>query len=471
MNRNLLILSQDAQSRATAARILRARQIDAQPCAAAALTGDLLADCCGVIVADAWDGLQGLLPLLIKQPVLWLNRAAVRLCECCGGTAAEQRQVGLHPLALQQKTLFAELESGEYMLHDVTALQLSAVLQPIETSDGQCLGFCTLDGNQYGVQYPMERNDPVAGQLLWNFAVRICGAKESLTEESMLAEICENLDAARGEVLLTVTGGVDSSVCAVLAHRVLGPRLHCVLVNNGMLRKDERESIADLFDKHLKVPLEILECENRFLHALKDLHHAQRKESAARACLSEVLNGYLEAHPQIESLILATNVNDLLNGDRYCTPSEGLQVVEPLRRLFKDEIRGVADSLELPPAIVSRQPFPATGLCNRIYGEVTVERLRLLRAADDCFCRRIREGGYDRKLYQYYATLTVNPDSPDSYAVCLRAVQAVEGGAVAARLPFDVLESAADEILTQYPMVKRVLYDLSPSAHYAKENR
>ena len=80
-------------------------------------------------------------------------------------------------------------------------------------------------------------------------------------------------------------------------------------------------------------------------------------------------------------------------------------------------------------------------------------------------------GGYDRKLYQYYATLTVNPDSPDSYAVCLRAVQAVEGGAVAARLPFDVLESAADEILTQYPMVKRVLYDLSPSAHYAKENR
>ena len=465
MNHSLLVLSQDAPSRFLAAHMLRARQIDALPCAADEVTPELL-NCRGVIIADecGW-------PLDTGLPVLCLNGAAVQLCEALGGVALPREDRGLCDLSLRSGPLFTELSGEGCMLRRAQPLELPHPLEGIEYAGEACLGFRVKGREVYGVQYPIDRNDPAAGQLLWNFAVLICGAAEDFTEERMVTEICDTLaDQARGEVLCTVSGGVDSSLCAVLAHRVLGNRVHCVLVDNGLLRKGERERIASLYSTQLKLPLEEIDCEERFIHALRGFQNAERKESAARRCMAEVLENYLDAHPQIETMVLGTNLNDLqydaeaLNGLK-----RRLRVVEPLRRLFKDEVRLAADEQELPPEIVSRQPFPASGLCCRVLGEVTVERLRLLRAADFCFRRQVEEGGHARKLYQYYATLCENPDQPETYAVCLRAVQATEMGGMAARLPFDVLESTSREILNDCPGVRRVVYDLSPSAHYTEE--
>ena len=141
---------------------------------------------------------------------------------------------------------------------------------------------------------------------------------------------------------------------------------------------------------------------------------------------------------------------------------------EPISALFKDEVRRLATALDLPPFITNRQPFPSSGLALRVMSSLTEEKLRYLRKADAIFTEEIRSGGYDRRLWQYYATLVESPDRPDGYAVCLRATQAAQGGALAARMAFDVLERTAQRIREEIPQVSRIVYDLTPSAHYGE---
>ena len=145
-----------------------------------------------------------------------------------------------------------------------------------------------------------------------------------------------------------------------------------------------------------------------------------------------------------------------------------VQNCEPIRDLFKEEVRRLAKALDLPAAFTNRQPFPASGLALRVFGSLTEERLQLLREADAIFAEEIREGGYGRRLWQFYATLSDSPEKNDSYAVCLRATQSAGGGANAARIPYDVLERTAERIRTELSGVTRIVYDLTPSAHYGE---
>lgn len=172
--------------------------------------------------------------------------------------------------------------------------------------------------------------------------------------------------------------------------------------------------------------------------------------------------------------MLGANLNDALFGFSTSAEMESVKsaynlcVCEPVRDLFKEEVRRLATALSLPDSIALRQPFPASGLALRIFGQVTPERLAVLRAADACFSEEIREGGYAKRLWQYYTNLVDSPDQPGTYAVSLRALQVSQGGAMAARLAFDVLERASERIRSEVKGVARVVYDLTPSHHYGE---
>ena len=270
-----------------------------------------------------------------------------------------------------------------------------------------------------------------------------------------------------GQVLCAISGGVDSAVCAKLTSMALGERLSCLFVDTGLFRQGEAEHVVHAFQENMGIPVACINARDRFLAALAGQTNARDKENTASRLMRVVLNEYLQQHPELCGLVMGTNYSDIMSND---APSALMDVaiatLEPIRFLFKDEVRRLAAALGLPASIAGRQSFPSSGLALRIYGTVTEKRLNLLRSADACLLEEIREAGLDKRLGQYFATLVESPDAPGQHTVCLRAIQPSQNQGVAARLPFDLLERATARILSEVPGVSRVVYDLTPSKRY-----
>ena len=427
-----------------------------------------------IIAAEAGDALDGLDFSLFSQniPVLALGGAAAALCAHFGGSSAPATtDRGFVTLSFEHPALFEDISSGERMMGGLDALALSDVLIPTATAAGQVIGFMHSTLPLYAMQYPIERNDPDGAQMLANFAA-ICGLDADWNDDAIIDRAVETIRQAapEGRVLCAVSGGVDSAVCAKLTSMAVGDRLLCVFVDTGMFRQNEPETVISTFMDSLDLVVAHVDAHDSFLRALSGVSDPRGKERIAGQLMNQMLLKQLAYDPGIQTVIMGTNFNDVFfgGGSSGSTVPENITICEPVRSLFKDEVRRLATALRLPASITERQPFPASGLALRVFGSLTEERLQLLRAADAIFTEEIREEGYDRRLWQYYATLIDSPDAPGSYAVCLRATQSVSGGANAARMPFDLLERTADRIRTELSGVTRIVYDLTPSAHYGE---
>ncbi len=426
-----------------------------------------------LIAGNGVDALEGLDCELfnLNIPVLVLGGAASILCTHFGGacsTASTDR--GFVTLGFQNEPLFEEVSSGERMMGGLDALMLSDALSPIATATEQVIGFKHNALPLYAIQYPVERNDPDAAQMLANFA-GICGMKAEWNEEAVIGHAVQSIREAapEGRVLCAVSGGVDSAVCARLASMAVGDRLLCVFVDTGMFRRHEPEDVIRRFSEHLDLVVAHVDAQDSFLRALSGVTSPLDKERIAGQLMNQMLIKQLAFDPEIKTVITGTNFNDLFFGGVSANSiPDHVQVCEPVRDLFKEEVRRLATALNLPAAFTNRQPFPASGLALRVFGSLTQERLQLLREADDIFAEEIRAEGLDRRLWQFYATLSDSPDAPGSHVVCLRATQSAGGGANAARIPFDVLERAAGRIRKELSGVARIVYDLTPSAHYGE---
>ncbi len=478
MQEPVIVLCKDSATAWLIARLLRWRQVYSLSLPySTPLEGVMEYNPKGIILSaplgepGAMDGLDTRV-FDAQVPVLALGGVAAALCVLGGGqTAPVIHSTTPFTLTLAEHPLFQEMDPGGCMLRSLAPLNPAENMQAIAAAGEDVIGFALPDKPVFGLEYPIERNDPDAGQILTNFAYALCKCRADWNEDSMIDQAMDTIRngvPANGQVLCAVSGGVDSAVCAKLAMMTLGDRLHCLFVDTGLFRLDEPQYVMNEYRETLGIEVNYINARERFMQGLSGLTDADEKETAASALMRQILTEYLKEHPQLCAMVMGTNYNDTLytSERRHIELDASITILEPIHTMFKDEVRRLAQALGLPQSISSRQSFPSSGLALRIFGTITEERLNLLRAADACLLEEIQEAGLDKKLWQYYATLTPSPDAPSLCTICLRAIQASQSRGLAARLPFDLLERTTVRILSEIPGVSRVVYDLTPSKHY-----
>lgn len=461
------------------ARRLRAESIYCRimPCTATA--DELLqADPQGVILATGSSGqpsefAQMMDYLQTGLPLLCLGDAALTLCQTLGGELSPEAENGICTMAFHHDDpLFADVEDGEHYLPALRAMHFAEEQgDACATADGAAVGMRVRQRDVWALSFPLERNDPATVQILLNFSRNICGCTQWWRERTFVENAKNAILAETGDgsALCALSGGVDSGVTALLGHLALGQKLHCIFVDTGLLRENEADEVMEAYQHQVGLNVRRVDARAEFLLALKGVTDPGEKERIVSSLLRDILRREAAAIPRVSLILRGTNYADEpVSGDVSALPS-GIRILEPVKELFKDEIRHVGESLGMAPAMTNRQPFPGSGLASRIMAGVTAERLANLRMADAIFRREIEAAGLHRKLWQYFAALAISPLPGGGLMVVLRAVQATEGGAgMPARIPSDLLERVTEEVMRECPDVQRVFYDCTPSKTYAR---
>ncbi len=375
-----------------------------------------------------------------------------------------------------------------WMSHSDRVETLPEGFEVIAVSDNSpYAAIANMDKKVFAFQFHPEVNHSEEGYLmLRNFARNICGVTEKWKMEHFLKEQIKLIreKVGDGKVLCGLSGGVDSSVVAAMLYEAIGDQLVPVFVDNGLLRKGEREEVERVFKINLKVPLIVADAREKFLTRLKGVTDPEQKRKIIGHTFIEVFEEEAKKHDGIKFLAQGTLYPDVIESVSVNGPSEvikshhnvgGLpdwmdfELIEPLRELFKDEVRKIGLELGLPESMVNRHPFPGPGLAIRIMGEVNEQDLDLLREADVILLDELKASGYYTKTWQAFAVLmnvksvgVMGDNRTYDNTVAIRVVEAVDGmTATFAHLPHDLLERISRRIINEVDGINRVVYDIS----------
>lgn len=427
-------------------------------------------------------------------PVLGICYGMQFMVDALGGSVkkAGKREYGLAALTItDREPLFRALEPTTpcWMSHGDSIEQLPPGFSVTATTANTPVAAAQdVQRRLYGLQFhPEVAHTPRGKNILRAFLFDVCGCRRTWTMKSFAADAVAEIRTTVGpkKVILGLSGGVDSSVAALLLQRAVGRQLTCIFVDNGLLRLDEAEKLKTLFKEHLQITIRFVPAGKKFLDALKGVTDPEKKRKIIGRVFMEVFEAEALKITDAEFLGQGTLYPDVIESvSAFGGPSAvikshhnvgglpkkmKLKLVEPLRYLFKDEVRQLGKTLGLPEAMIWRQPFPGPGLAIRVIGEVTASRLRLLREVDAVLLEEIRSSGYYRKLWQSFAVLLplksvgiMGDQRTYENIVAIRAVTSKDAmTADWARLPHRLLGTISNRIINEIRGVNRVVYDIS----------
>ncbi len=428
-----------------------------------------------------------------KIPILGVCYGAQMMANQNGGIVlpSKHREYGRARLNKvdTHDTLLKEisLNSQVWMSHGDTISELPAGFKIIaSTSSVKVAAFKIDEENTYGIQFHPEVTHSLEGKtVLRNFVVHICQCKQDWTPDIFIESTIKELQTtiSTGKVVLGLSGGVDSSVAAMLIHHAIGDRLHCIFVDNGLLRKNEFEEVLDSY-LHMGLNVKGVDAKEQFYFALKGLTNPEDKRKAIGKTFIQVFDDEAHRITGVEWLAQGTIYPDVIESVSVKGPSAtikshhnvgglpekmDLKVVEPLKSLFKDEVRLVGRTLNIDQKILGRHPFPGPGLGIRILGEVTPEKVSILQEVDHIFISKLKEHNLYDEVWQSLAVLlpvqsvgVMGDERTYENVVALRAVGSVDGmTADWSHLPYEFLGEVSNEIINHVKGVNRVVYDIS----------
>lgn len=428
-----------------------------------------------------------------KLPLLGICYGAQLLAKTSGGevSPSSTREYGRAGLKLVEKSspLFRDIpdQSQVWMSHaDTINLIPSGFTIQASTNDVKVAAFSIEKEPTYGIQFHPEVTHSDFGKtLLKNFVIDICKCDGDWTPAAFVEETIAGLRKTLKEdkVVLGLSGGVDSSVAALLLHKAIGPNLHCIFVDNGLLRKNEFDSVLESY-RHMGLNIQGVKAQKDFYDALKNVSDPELKRKAIGRVFIEVFDREAHRISGVSWLGQGTIYPDVIESTSVKGPSATikshhnvgglpdfmkLKVIEPLKTLFKDEVRRVGKELGLDPAILNRHPFPGPGIAIRILGEVTAEAVRKVQEADYIFIKGLKDHGLYDEVWQAAAILlpihsvgVMGDERTYENVICLRAVTSVDGmTADWSHLPHSFLALISNEIINKVKGVNRVVYDIS----------
>jgi len=411
--------------------------------------------------------------------------------------AADKREYGHAQVELLRSANDAPLFKGlqgpltVWMSHGDEAMELPPGFELIGRTSNAVAAIQNPAQKYYAVQFhPEVHHTPQGTEILRNFVFEICGLKPNWTAQSFIEETITGVrqTVGKGRVICGLSGGVDSSVAAELVHRAIGDQLTCIFVNNGVLRKNEFVTVQKNLREKLGLNIDAVDASERFLSKLAGVSEPEKKRKIIGnefiVVFEEEAHRIEQLHGKVDWLVQGTLYPDVIESRSVRGPSQTikshhnvgglpdfmkLKLIEPLKDLFKDEVRKIGRDLGMPEEILQRQPFPGPGLAVRILGEVTAERVALLQEADDIVVSEIKRAGMYNKVWQSFAVLlpvmsvgVMGDMRTYAYTIAIRAVHSEDGmTADWVPLPHEVLKTISSRIVNEVKGINRVVYDVT----------